>query len=194
MIFLACLYPCKSIRFGLHPGNRALRRAELRVFFASFTEPLVFLQRMRVDSKNASPASQKGWLLLFAAWVLVSIATLGSLFFSEIMQVPVCKLCWYQRIAIYPLVLILAIGLLPYDPRVLRYAAAFTGLGWLIALFHVLLVAGVIPESAQPCVLGIPCSETHISLLGFLNIPTLSLLTFTVIGVLILYTHRLESS
>lgn len=147
-----------------------------------------------MDSKDISRGSQAGWSLLFATWVLVSVATLGSLFFSEIMQVPVCKLCWYQRIAIYPLVLILAIGLLPYDPRVLRYAVAFAGLGWLIALFHVLVVTGVIPESAQPCVQGIPCSETHIALLGFLNIPMLSLLTFTIIGVLLFYTYRLESS
>jgi disulfide bond formation protein DsbB len=149
---------------------------------------------MHVDSKDVSTDSQAGWSLLFATWVLVTVATLGSLFFSEIMQVPVCELCWYQRLAIYPLVLILAIGLLPYDPRVLRYAVAFTSLGWLVALFHVLLVSGVIPESAQPCVQGIPCSETHIALLGFLNIPTLSLLTFTVIGVLLFYTHRLEST
>ena len=147
-----------------------------------------------MDSKNATSAIQTGWVLLFVAWVLVTIATLGSLFFSEVMAVPVCELCWYQRIAMYPLVLILAIGLLPYDPKVLRYAAAFTSLGWLIALFQVLLVAGIIPESAQPCVQGIPCSETHISLFGFLNIPTLSLLTFTVIGILLFYTNRMESS
>lgn len=147
-----------------------------------------------MDSKNVTPGTQTGWTLLFVAWVLVSVATLGSLFFSEVMAVPVCELCWYQRIAMYPLVLILAIGLLPYDPRVLRYAAAFASLGWLIALFQVLLVAGVIPEGARPCVQGIPCSETHISLLGFLNIPTLSLLTFTVIGILLFYSHRLESS
>ena len=147
-----------------------------------------------MDSKDLAHGSQAGWSLLFATWVLVTVATLGSLFFSEIMQVPVCKLCWYQRIAIYPLVLILAIGLLPYDPRVLRYAAVMTGLGWLIALFHVLLVNGIIPETARPCVQGIPCSDTHIALLGFLNIPTLSLITFTVIGVMLFYTHRLEST
>jgi disulfide bond formation protein DsbB len=149
---------------------------------------------MRVDSKDTISGSPAGWSLLFAAWVLVTIATLGSLFFSEVMQVPVCKLCWYQRIAIYPLVPILAIGLLPYDPRVLRYAATFTGLGWLIALFHVLLVAGIIPKSAQPCMQGIPCSETHISLLGFLNIPTLSFITFTLIGALLFYAHRMKPS
>jgi disulfide bond formation protein DsbB len=147
-----------------------------------------------VESKEIALDAGSGWSLLFAAWVLVTVATLGSLFFSEVMEVPICVLCWYQRVAMYPLVLILAIGLLPYDPKVLRYAAALAGAGWLIALFHVLLVAGVIPESAQPCVQGIPCSETHISLLGILNIPTLSLLTFTATGVLLFYAHRMESS
>ncbi len=147
-----------------------------------------------MDTKEITPVSSNAWTALFAAWVLVTIATLGSLFFSEVVGVPVCELCWYQRIAMYPLVLVLAIGLLPYDPRVLRYATGLAGAGWLIALFQVLLVAGVIPESAQPCVQGIPCSETHILLLGFLNIPTLSLLTFSLIGVLLFSAHRMESS
>jgi disulfide bond formation protein DsbB len=147
-----------------------------------------------VEAIEQDPASRTTWSLLFAAWVLVTVATLGSLFFSEIMEVPVCVLCWYQRIALYPLVLILAIGLLPFDPRVLHYTTALTVAGWLTAAYHVLLVAGVIPESAQPCVQGIPCSETHISLLGFLNIPTLSLLTFSAIGVLLFLAYRMESS
>jgi disulfide bond formation protein DsbB len=149
---------------------------------------------MRVDSKDINPGTNNGWMLLFTVWVLVTVATLGSLFFSEVMGVPICTLCWYQRVAMYPLVLILGIGLLPYDPKVLRYATGFAGVGWLIALFHVLLVAGIIPKNVQPCVQGIPCTETHISLLGFLNIPMLSLLTFTVIGVLLFYTHRMEPS
>ncbi len=134
------------------------------------------------------------WSLLFVAWILVTIATLGSLFFSEVMGIPVCELCWYQRVAMYPLVVILALGLFPYDPGVVRYAAALASVGWLIALYQVLLVIGIIPESAQPCVQGIPCSETHISLLGFLNIPTLSFLTFTLIGILLFYTHKMETS
>jgi len=151
-------------------------------------------RRQSVEAIVQNPDSKTSWSLLFSAWVLVTAATLGSLFFSEIMQIPVCVLCWYQRIAMYPLVLILAIGLLPYDPRVLRYTAALTAIGWLIAAYHVLLVAGVIPKSAQPCVQGIPCSETHVSLLGFLNIPTLSLLTFSVLGVLLFFAYRTESS
>jgi len=146
-----------------------------------------------VNNNNFTAKSQTGWLLLFAAWIVVTIATMGSLFFSEVMDVPVCLLCWYQRIAMYPLVLILAIGLFPFDPKVVRYAGALAVPGWLVSLFQVLLVTGIIPESVQPCVQGIPCSEIHIALLGFLNIPTLSLLTFTLIGILLFFTHKMES-
>ena len=138
--------------------------------------------------------SQAGWIWIFIAWTIVTGATLASLFFSEVVGVPVCVLCWYQRIALYPLVAILAIGLFPYDPKVVRYGGGLAGAGWSIALFHVLLVFGIIPESAQPCVKGIPCSETHISLLGFINIPILSLLTFSIIAALLFYSHKMESS
>ena len=153
-----------------------------------------YLFEVGVKGRKTSEGIRTGWVLLFVTWLVVTFATLGSLFFSEVMDVPVCVLCWYQRIAMYPLVLILAIGLFPYDPKVVRTAGALTGAGWLIALFQVLLVAGIIPENVQPCVQGIPCSETHISLLGFLSIPVLSLLTFSLIGVLLFFTHRMESS
>lgn len=147
-----------------------------------------------VNIEETKTAVQTGWVLLFAAWILVTVATLGSLFFSEVVGVPVCVLCWYQRIAMYPLVLILAIGLFPFDVKVVRYAGALVIIGWLIALYQLLLIAGVIPEKAQPCVEGIPCSETHISILGLLNIPSLSLLTFSVLGVLLFYTRKMEES
>ena len=147
-----------------------------------------------MKSKASSLGIPPGWTLLFLAWVVAASATLGSLFFSEVMKVPVCVLCWYQRIAMYPLVLILAVGLFPYEPKVVRYAGPLEGVGWLIAMFHVLLVAGIVPERVQPCVQGIPCSETHISLLGFLSIPVMSLLTFSLIGVLLFYAHRMDSS
>jgi len=131
--------------------------------------------------------------MLFAVWIVATVATLASLFFSEVMDVPVCSLCWYQRIAMYPLVLILALGLFPYEPKVVRFAAALAAVGWLIALFHVLVVAGVVPERVQPCVQGIPCSETHIALFGFLNIPVLSLLTFSLIVAMLFLSRRKES-
>lgn len=142
----------------------------------------------------ATNTIQKGWLLVFAVWILATIGTLASLFFSEIIKLPVCSLCWYQRIAMYPLVLILPIALFPFDPKVTRYAGVLVLPGWLTALFHVLLVAGYIPESAQPCVQGIPCSETHLNIFGFLNMPIMSLLIFSIMGLLLLFVKQSELS
>nr|CRH06429.1 Putative disulfide bond formation protein, DsbB family [Candidatus Magnetococcus massalia] len=144
--------------------------------------------------ESSPPQVPAGWNWLFAAWLVAASATLGSLFFSEVLDVPVCVLCWYQRIAIYPLTLILALGLFPYDPKVVRYGTALVAVGWLIALYHLLLIEGIIPKAAQPCVPGIPCSETHINWLGFLNIPTMSLLTFSLIGSLLYMAHRMNRS
>ncbi|MBF0183784.1 MAG: disulfide bond formation protein B [Magnetococcales bacterium] len=134
--------------------------------------------------------STVGWNLLFAAWVVATGATLASLFLSEVVGIPVCTLCWYQRIALYPQVVILGLALFPYDPKALRPAAVLTGVGGAIALFQLLLVAGIIPESAQPCAQGIPCGKTFFSLFGFLNIPMMSLLTFTLIGFLLYFVWR----
>ena len=147
-----------------------------------------------MNKTNSPEPTQTGWYLMFIAWLIVTTATLGSLFFSEVMDVPICKLCWYQRIAMYPMVLILAVGLFPYDSKVVHIAGLMAAIGWIIALFQVLLIAGIIPESAQPCVQGIPCSETHVALLGFLNIPALSLITFSLVIILLILTTKTESS
>lgn len=142
--------------------------------------------------KNHTPPEtiQPGWMLLFSVWIIAASGTLISLFFSEVVKLPVCVLCWYQRIALYPLVLLLPFALFPFDPKIIRYAGVLTIFGWLTALFHVLLVAGWVPESAQPCVEGIPCSETHFTLFGFLNIPIMSLLTFSLIGGLLWFAKK----
>ena len=128
-------------------------------------------------------------MLAFACWVVAAAATLGALFLSEVMQIPPCVLCWYQRIFMFPLALILPMGLFPFDPRVVRYALPLAIGGWLVAFFHVLVVAGVIPESLQPCTQGVPCAEIQIQWLGFLTIPLLSLAAFTVILALLAAAH-----
>ena len=143
------------------------------------------------DAATDNPAA---WGFAFAAFLLVLAATAASLFFSNVMKVPVCELCWYQRVALYPLIVIIGIGLFPWNPGMLRTAGALTAIGWLISVFHLLLIAGFIPESARPCVQGIPCSETHFDLFGLLNIPTLSLLTFSLVGALLYLAHRKQSS
>ena len=99
------------------------------------------------------------WTLVFAGWLVASASVLGALFFSEIMRLPPCALCWYQRIFMFPLVLILPIGLFPFDRKVVRYALPLAVLGWLFAVFHMLLIAGVVPEKLEPCAQGVPCTK-----------------------------------
>ncbi|MBI5256667.1 MAG: disulfide bond formation protein B [Burkholderiales bacterium] len=133
------------------------------------------------------------WTGVFCAWVVAGAATLGALFFSEVMNLPPCVLCWWQRIFMFPLVLLLPLGLFPFDPRVVRYALPLAAAGWGVALFHVLVVLGVIPESLQPCSQGVPCRELQIQWLGFLNIPVLSLMAFTLL-VALLWWARARSN
>jgi len=129
------------------------------------------------------------WYLVFVAWLIASVSTLGALFFGEVVKVPTCVLCWYQRIFMFPLVLILSIGLFPFDRKVVRYALPLAVIGGLIALYHVLLVAGVIPEAMQPCTQGVPCKEQVIVWFGFVTIPLLALLAFVAIVVLLCIAH-----
>lgn len=134
-------------------------------------------------------AQDADWILVFACWLLASVAALGSLFFSEVMGHPPCVLCWYQRICMYPLVLILPAGLFPFDRNIVRYALPLALVGSLIALFHLLLAAGYIPENITPCTQGIPCTEVQIVWFGFVTIPLLSVLSFLLIAALLILTH-----
>ena len=134
-----------------------------------------------------------GWTLTFAAWLIASASTLGALFFGEVMRLPTCTLCWYQRIFMFPLALILPLGLFPFDRKVVRYALPLAIGGWLVAVFHQLLVAGVIPEDIRPCTQGVPCSQTVIEWFGFLTIPLLSIAAFSLIIVLLVLTHLRSS-
>jgi disulfide bond formation protein DsbB len=139
-------------------------------------------------------AVERGWALVFVAWLVACVSTLGSLFFSEVMHFPPCVLCWYQRICMYPLVLILPAGLFPFDRKLLRYAGPLALLGLLTAIFHLLLVAGYIPESIKPCFQGVPCSEVQVQWFGFVTIPLLSGLSFLLIIALLILAHRKEVS
>lgn len=137
--------------------------------------------------------ANSNWTILFICWLVVSISTLGSLFFSEIMQFPPCVLCWYQRICLFPLVLILPVGLFSFDKSIVKYALPLAMVGWSIAFYHNLLYAGIIPESLQPCSQGVSCTEDYIDLFGFLTIPMLSLIAFsTIVALLVILKRRLS--
>ena len=129
------------------------------------------------------------WPLIFGAWLMATISALGALFLGEVMGFAPCVLCWYQRIFMFPLVFVLAVGLFPLDPKVIRYALPLSVMGWLIAVYHMLLVAGIIPETMTPCTKGVPCSQVEVEWLGFVTIPLLSVASFTVINLLLLVTY-----
>jgi disulfide bond formation protein DsbB len=137
--------------------------------------------------------SNTNWTILFLAWILVSISTLGSLFFSHVMEYAPCVLCWYQRICLFPLVIILATGLFPFDKRVVAYALPLAITGWMIAFYHNLLYSGIIPQDLQPCSQGVSCTEKYIDLLGFITIPMLSLIGFTIIIALLILLKKRTS-
>jgi disulfide bond formation protein DsbB len=136
---------------------------------------------------------RKNWTVLFTAWIVAALATSGSIFFSHVMEFPPCVLCWYQRIFLFPLVLILPAGLFPFDKRVVRFSLPLVAAGWLTALYHNLVYSGIIPEAMQPCSRGVSCTEEYIALLGFMSIPMLSLLAFSIIGVLLITLKRMTS-
>jgi len=149
---------------------------------------------MKSDPLRApGPIDSSAWLLVFAAWVIATSATLAVLFFGEVMHYPICTLCWYQRIFMMPLAVILPLGLFPFDPRVVRYGLPLAVIGGLIAVFHQLLVMGIIPDSIKPCTQGVPCSTTVVTWFGFLTIPLLSVLAFLTIAALLL-AARLRST
>lgn len=119
--------------------------------------------------------------LLYVAWFQATIATLGSLFFSEVMNLPPCVLCWYQRIAMYPLVLILATSILCKDALARIYGLPLTLSGLVISIYHNLLYYKVIPDSIKPCTSGVSCTAKQIDWFGFVTIPLLSMIAFIVV-------------
>lgn len=129
----------------------------------------------------------KNYGLLFA-WVVAVLAMLGSLYFSEVLNLPPCVLCWYQRICMYPLVIILGIGIWTKDKKAGLYGLALSAIGLLVSIYHNLLYYKILPENIAPCSAGISCTTKQLEWFGFLTIPLMALGAFTFI-VIILTIH-----
>jgi disulfide bond formation protein DsbB len=125
--------------------------------------------------------------LPYLAWITALVSMVGSLFFSEVMNLPPCVLCWYQRIAMYPLVLIIGIGIISHDSRMKSYALPLCLTGLVISVYHNLLYYGLIPDSITPCSEGLSCTSRQIEWLGFITIPLLALTAFILIALCLLF-------
>lgn len=120
-------------------------------------------------------------IALFAAWT----ATSGSLFFSEVLGWRPCALCWYQRILMYPLAILLAIGIMRRDRGLHGYVLPFSIAGVGLSLYHYLLIkTDWFPPPA--CAVDVPCTVDYLNWFGFINIPFLALTAFLIITCMLL--------
>jgi disulfide bond formation protein DsbB len=132
----------------------------------------------------------RAWYCLLAAWLVALLSTLSALFIGEVMGVVPCVLCWYQRIAMFPLVLILGLALMRSDRNIPVYGALLSVAGLFIAGYHSLLYWGWIPPSLQPCGQGPSCKQQVLNLFGFLDLPMLSFVAFTLVTFLLIFSHH----
>lgn len=126
-----------------------------------------------------------GWNWLMAAWAIALVATLAALFLGEVMGMTPCLLCWYQRIFMFPLALILGMAAFAEDRRGAVYAMPLALGGAVVSGYHSALLAGWVPTWWVPCGSGPSCSKQNLEIFGSVQIPWLSLLAFAAIAILL---------
>lgn len=114
-------------------------------------------------------------------WIVSLVATLGSLFFSEVKNYEPCTYCWYQRILMYPLVIIIGIAYIQRNVQIAVTTLTFSIIGAVIALYHYgIQKVPFLQENAGSCG-RVPCTGDYINWMGFITIPFLSLMAFLLI-------------
>ena len=123
-------------------------------------------------------------------WLLVLIAIVSTIYASEVMGLPICHLCWYQRICIFPLLIILGIGTFNNDSTCIRYSIPLAVCGAVFAIYQYLeqMFPGFSPVNV--CGSGASCSQIHLKLFGFITLPLLSLIGCIVIITLLMIAKR----
>jgi disulfide bond formation protein DsbB len=117
------------------------------------------------------------YMALVASWV----AMCGSLFMSEALGWIPCLWCWYQRIFMYPIAIILTVGLLRKDRNVAVYSLVLSIIGILASTYHILLQKVPAIARFETCTIGVPCSADYLNWLGFITIPMLAWVAFAAI-------------
>ena len=115
-------------------------------------------------------------------------ATFGSLYFSEIRNFVPCEYCWYQRIAMYPLALILLIATIRRDKNIIPYALSLSLSGLALSVYHYQLQ--LFPEQSSSCGLDASCTYRWIEVFGFVTIPLLALTSFAFISMILIASPR----
>ncbi len=127
---------------------------------------------------------------LLIAWITSIVSLVGSLFFSEVMKFVPCNFCWYQRILMYPLVILLGVAFYKQDYKVTRYVLPLSILGIIVSGYHYALQKIPALKAFEVCTSGVPCSGQYINWLGFITIPLLAFVGFTIITISMLWMRK----
>ena len=122
------------------------------------------------------------------AWLVATTATLGSLYYSDYVGLVPCVLCWFQRIMMYPMVVLLGVAGLRRDPGIRVYVWPLVVLGAAIAIGHYALEWAPAREGAL-CQAEAPCGVPSFREFGFISLPFMALTGFSLIGTLLLTTR-----
>jgi len=120
---------------------------------------------------------------IFLSFLVALTSTLGSLYYSEIAGFPPCDLCWFQRIFMYPQVLLLGLACLKKDKNIIDYSLAMVITGWFISLYHNYIYFMAKPTSF--CSIITPCTQKYVIGFGYISIPFMTIIAFTMIGILL---------
>jgi disulfide bond formation protein DsbB len=120
-------------------------------------------------------------IILGSAFAVATVASMGSLYYSDVVGFVPCLLCWYQRIAMYPLVPILGIAALRGDRSVRWYGLPLAVVGLGIALYHVVIQFQPALDAGM-CSAAAPCSARYLSVFGFVSLPVMAASGFILIA------------
>ncbi|MGA7097565.1 MAG: disulfide oxidoreductase [Acidimicrobiia bacterium] len=141
--------------------------------------------------KGRDAARLLGDRAIWLAWVVALVSTAGSLFYSEVIGFEPCRLCWFQRIAMYPMAVILLVGAIRRERQVKFYALPLSLGGLAISIWHYLIQAFPALEGGGSCG-AVPCSARYVEVFGFISIPFMAGAGFIVISVLLALYTRIE--
>ncbi|WP_163971324.1 disulfide oxidoreductase [Oceanobacillus halotolerans] len=131
--------------------------------------------------------TKKQETILMVIWAQTLVATLGSLFFSEVMGYTPCELCWIQRIFMYPLVVIYGVALWKKDISIALPGLILSSIGMIVSIYHYSIQKlPMLQETGGSCG-NVPCNVQYINYGGFITIPFLAGIAFIVITSLHIY-------
>ncbi|MGE6260383.1 disulfide oxidoreductase [Heyndrickxia sporothermodurans] len=124
------------------------------------------------------------------AWIVSIFAMLGSLYFSEIRHFVPCELCWFQRILMYPLTILIGISVFRKEYQLSIYTAVLSGIGLLTSLYHYSIQKIPFLNTHAPSCGPVSCTGEYINWLGFMTIPFLALIAFILIFISSIIVYR----